>query len=347
MYSIDVLKENSNIWDLFTRKEEYNPVIVDKYKRFPYYASIDRDIFEPRVSQFLTERGLDIEYPNKAKFAVCLSHDVDTIYQEGWRKGVETFKSIKSLDLSQSLQHLLQFRARKMPFCNFREIVELEERFGASSTFYFLALNTQDADFNYDVADLTHEFEFLLENGAEIGLHGGHNAYNRVDVLINEKERLERTLGEKVRGYRNHFLRFIVPDTWEILQDAGFQHDSTFGYADCVGFRNGMCHPFRPYNLTTDRVIDIIELPLVIMDDTLFNSYMHLDADSAWNLTRDLINKTEKNHGVITILWHNYAFISKFYAKFYEKILDFCRIKNAWMTNAGEIASFWREHAQI
>jgi hypothetical protein len=194
--------------------------------------------------------------------------------------------------------------------------------------------------------DLVGEFEFLLEKGAEIGLHGGHNAFNSIDQLINEKKRLERTLGKKVQGYRNHFLRFIIPDTWENLRGAGFLHDSTLGYPDCAGFRNGMCHPFRPYNLNKKRVIDIIEIPLIIMDWTLFGC-MNLDVDTAWNLTKDLINKTEKNHGVITFLWHNDWFTSKIHAKFYERILDFCAKKNAWMTNAGEIAAFWRDNAQI
>jgi hypothetical protein len=71
---------------------------------------------------------------------------------------------------------------------------------------------------------------------------------------------------------------------------------------------------------------------------------MRLDAGTAWNLTKDLITKTEKNHGVITILWHNTSFTSPVQAKFYEKILDFCKTKKAWMTNAGEIASFWKDN---
>jgi peptidoglycan/xylan/chitin deacetylase (PgdA/CDA1 family) len=347
MNIIDILQENSNIWDLFTRKEEYNPKIKDEYNRFRFYASKERDIFKPLVSQFLTERGFNIEYPDGAKFAVCLSHDVDAIYKEGWKKGLDTFRSMKSLDLTQSLHKIKEFRSRKMPYCNLQQIVELEERYDASSTFYFLALNPQDVDFNYDVADLRTEFDFLQEKGAEIGLHGGHSAYNTFDKLINEKKRLERMLGKRITGYRNHFLRFIVPDTWKILHDAGFQHDSTLGYPDCVGFRNGMCHPFSPYNLNTNKIIDIIEIPLIIHDTTLFDGYMRLDADTAWDLTKDLITITEKNNGVITFLWHNTTFASPVHAKFYEKILDFCKTKKAWMTNAGEIAAFWKANVQM
>ena len=53
-------------------------------------------------------------------------------------------------------------------------------------------------------------------------------------------------------------------------------------------FRNGMCHPFRPFNLQTGKAVDIIEIPQVIMDDSLFDTYMRLDPDHAWEInTRD------------------------------------------------------------
>lgn len=48
----DKLKENEELWDLFTRKEEYSVTFRDAYERFPYYLSSHRNIFEPRVSKF-------------------------------------------------------------------------------------------------------------------------------------------------------------------------------------------------------------------------------------------------------------------------------------------------------
>ena len=95
-----------------------------------------------------------------------------------------------------------------------------------------------------------------------------------------------------------------MPTTWELLRTAGFKYDTTFGYADCVGFRNGMCHPFQPFNLNTDQYIDIWEIPLTIMDKTLL-SYMELDMATSWEITKRLIDTTEELGGVITVLWHN------------------------------------------
>lgn len=36
---IEVLKQNEELWDLFTRREEYNPLFLDQYDRIPYYLS--------------------------------------------------------------------------------------------------------------------------------------------------------------------------------------------------------------------------------------------------------------------------------------------------------------------
>ena len=91
---IEKLKQNKELWELFTRQEEYNPTILDKYQRFPYYLSKHRNIFEPEVSKFLVKNGLNVEYPDGRKFAVCLTHDVDVIYTS---KLNTIYHAIKSL----------------------------------------------------------------------------------------------------------------------------------------------------------------------------------------------------------------------------------------------------------
>lgn len=67
----------------------------------------------------------------------------------------------------------------------------------------------------------------------------GTSLTTALKILKKKKRRLEEVLGKKVVGYRNHYLRFRVPDTWELLSKAGFKYDTTFGYSDCAGFRNG------------------------------------------------------------------------------------------------------------
>jgi hypothetical protein len=103
-----------------------------------------------------------------------------------------------------------------------------------------------------------------------------------------------------------------------------------------------MSHPFKPFNLTTGEEVEILEIPLMIMDGTLYD-YMKLDVGSAWDVTKQLIDAVERHHGVMTILWHNTSMIDE-KLKFYKKFLEYCYEKNAWMTSGEEIWRWWDKY---
>lgn len=337
---IEALKSDESLWELFTKKEEYTPLPLDKYQRFPYYLSKHRNVLEPKVSDFLIQNGLKVEYPNDKKFAVCLTHDIDIVYFSKLKIAYEVVQSLRKRQISKSLKILLSRVNKKFnSLWNFSKIMDLEQKYGAKSTFYLLALDESDLDFNFRIEDLKNELRNIIDNGWEVGLHGGHKAYNNLNEIKKEKERVEKVIGKKTIGYRNHYLRFQVPKTWELLKEAGFKYDTTFGYADCVGFRNGMCHPFKPFNLNTNKYIDILEIPLTIMDCTL-DGYMRLDMKNAWEITKRLVDTVEKLKGVITILWHNTYMVHEM-LELYEEILKYCHKRNAWMTSGEEIWRWW------
>lgn len=331
----EILQQDQDIWDLFTRKEEYTNPLRDQYGRFPYYASRNRDIFEPRVSQYLVEHGYQVNYPDDAPFAVCLTHDIDAIYQSIASKGLNAYHLFKQGNSPGALKKLFQMRSRKLPFFNFSSIMDLEEKYGAKSTFFFKADRPGDQEYTYNIEDVETEVGAIIDRGWEVGLHGGHSTYLNPGEMKEKRERLEKVTGKPVIGYRNHYLRFLVPETWEYLSQAGFRYDSTLGYADCAGFRNGMCHPFRPFNLNMGKEIDILEIPLVVMDRTL-DSYMRMDTKIGWEVIQKLIDTVEKCHGIFTILWHNAYTVGENF-KLYEKVLQYCDEKKAWMTNGEEI----------
>ena len=82
--------------------------------------------------------------------------------------------------------------------------------------------------------------------------------------------------------------------------------------------------------------IDIIEIPLTVMDKTL-NNYMRLDLCNTWGIVNKLIDTVERCQGVITILWHNDMFVTGGMGELYERILQYCHEKNAWITSAENI----------
>jgi peptidoglycan/xylan/chitin deacetylase (PgdA/CDA1 family) len=334
--------KDRELWELFTKKEEYDPIFLDKYGRFPYYLSNQRNVFEPEVSDFLIKNGMNPEYPEGKKFAVCLTHDIDFVYTGMLNTATRTVKALKKGQfLEASILPFSRINKKWNPLWNFRKTMELEETYGAKSTFYFLTLDPGNQDFTFSIEEMEDELSHILDDGWEVGLHGGHEAYNNPTEVRRKKRRLEKVLKNEVKGYRNHYLRFKTPQTWEMLSEAGFNYDSTFGYHDCAGFRNGMCHPFIPYNLNSGTEIDILEIPLNIMDTTLF-SHMNLDLKEAWKLTEKIILTTESYRGVLTILWHN-TNMQGDYLEFYKKILQYCAQKDAWMTSGVQIYDWWKK----
>jgi hypothetical protein len=59
-------------------------------------------------------------------------------------------------------------------------------------------------------------------------------------------------------------------------------------------------------------------------------------------LAKMLIDTVEKHNGIITILWHNTYMVDD-KLKFYEKILNYCYEKKAWMTSGEEIRDEWKK----
>jgi peptidoglycan/xylan/chitin deacetylase (PgdA/CDA1 family) len=340
---IDLLRAEPELWDRFTRKEEYSQHFRDKFDRFPYFLSSCRSVFNPSVSDFLMKNGYAPEYPGEEKFAVCLTHDIDVLFKPFVVKGRSVIRSMYKGDRKGILDNLRKITDKKVPYCNFDSIMDLEEKYGAKSSFYFLT-SPEDPDY-YAIDEFEDELNNIHDRGCEIGLHGGHQAYASYERICKEKRRLEEVLGKPVAGYRNHFLRFLIPDTWEYLATAGFAYDSTLGYADCVGFRNGMCHPFRPYHLGIGSEIDIIEIPLIVMDNTLFHNFMRLDHRTAMDVINQLIDKVASCRGVFTLLWHNSSLLEGTPERsMYEEILHYCFEKGAWMTSGEEIARWWRKN---
>jgi len=335
------LKQEKELWNLFTKSEEYNFYIPDKYDRFCYYLSQYRNIFEPQVSKFLIQNDYDISYPDDKKFAVCLTHDIDILYLPKFTTIFDSYKSLIKGQVKNSYTLLRYLINKKYSSCwNIKEIIKLEERYNTNSSFYFLVLDKNEIDFNFNIEDLEPDLKYIIDKGCEVGLHGGFSEYNNLEKIKEKKMRLEKVIDKKVIGFRNHYLKFKVPDTWEVLCKAGFKYDTTFGYVDCAGFRNGMCHPFKPFNIQTDREIDIFEIPLIIMDSTLFD-YMQLDMAGAWKIIKLLIDTVEKYNGVITILWHNTNMVNEKYI-LYEKILSYCADRNAWCTTCNSIVDWWQ-----
>ena len=150
------LKANKDLWGLFTSLEEYNTQLLDRYQRFPYSFSKQKDVFEPSVSAFLINNGLKTNYPNGKKFAVCLTHDIDSVYFPFITIGNEIIQALlqkkvgKSLNIAVTsiVKFLLSVVKKDFnPARNFNRIIDLEKNMAlnpASTSFCPVMINHED-----------------------------------------------------------------------------------------------------------------------------------------------------------------------------------------------------------
>lgn len=343
MTQFDSLKQDQGLWETYVNGME-GPGAESKYTGF------DRSkVMTPIVSEHLIKRGYHISYPNNKKFAICLTHDVDDIYPPLSHRVLSGLYSLKGRDWIGFKKHIFWKMTGKQesPYINFQKIMELEKKYKAKSTFYFITAKQDPRRFRYNIEDIADEVKSIARSGWEVGLHGGYDSFNDIDAIKREKSRLESVLGREVVGYRNHYLRFRIPNTWEHLEKCGFKYDTTYGYSNMIGFRNGMCHPFRPYHMQRRQWMDIYELPLHVMESALFD---FAKPDEAWELIKGLLEKVESNKGVITVLWHNNVFSFPFrdrWAQVYEKILQYGMERDAWMASGEEIYKWWVENGYL
>jgi hypothetical protein len=309
---------------LLSRWEETQPEPRDMHGRFPAAASVAARcgfLDLPIVDQYalILRQWVDRLVPDlihrSGSFEVRLSHDIDAVSVPqrfgGWMRrmvGDLIKRRDPTLALSDVRQALVQWRhpERVWESCGIERLVQLSTAHGFRSAFYFMATKPASIESDYDVAalPLRHCIAELRKRSFEIGLHAGYNTLGEPLRLAEEKRRLDAITGETALGGRQHYLRFRVPATWRHWEDAHLTYDSTLGYADDEGFRCGTCHAFSPFDVDEDRILRIVEIPLIVMDATL-RSYRQLTPQQACDRIELLARRCRDVEGTFTLLWHN------------------------------------------
>jgi uncharacterized protein DUF7033 len=314
---------------MLTRYEELVVDDRDGYGRFPAAASVAARhgfLGTPIVDAYveLLWETLQRAWPRLQRkpraFAVLLTHDVDdplATLEHGPLDAARAFGGdlVRRRDPRLALRRgrsLLGDR-RADPHNTFDFLMDVSERYGLRSAFYFLAHRDQDA--RDDGAYLFEDpwvgalIGRIARRGHEVGLHPSWCTYRDAARTAEELGRLQRVAAAQgVRqdewGGRQHFLRWANPDTWRNWEAAGLSYDCTLGYSEAVGFRTGTCHPYRVFDLQDRRALALREMPFQVMDVTLLSA-MGLTPDAARDAVLDIASECRRYGGRLGLLWHN------------------------------------------
>jgi len=270
------------------------------------------------ASRYLGRSEVDL-FGAPPKPEIVMTHDVDavvkTIPLRVKQSAFHTFNALRSLrrgriqDAQRKGTAALRFFLRSGNLWNFDAMKDLEERFGIRSQFNFYGGRTGwmrrprrvliDPGYDVNDAKLRAEIRRLHDGGWTIGLHQSFDAWRDEGIMSEERLTLERAAGTRVVSCRQHWLRFSFESTWLAQSRAGFVLDSTLGFNDRPGFRNGAALRIRPLM----NAPSFEALPMVLMDSHLYD-YHEMTNDERGGEIRKWVDEIRAVQGTATVLWH-------------------------------------------
>ena len=276
--------------------------------------------------------------PDSYSFIVWLTHDVDRVSKTFFHTLFYSFKE------RRFIYHLNSLFSRENSYWNFNRFMELETRYGAKSTSFFLNETMKPNAFEFK-SQIICRGRYSLEEpqiqkiimdmdkaGWEIGLHGSFLSYNNRLLLKSEKKDLEDILGHKIYSSRQHYWNREGSLTWQIQEEIGLKIDATFIKRHSIGFQTGFIFPFQP---NTSR--------LIVFPTSIMEAYLHEiapDIKDAKKHIDDLISQCIHKRTVLTSLWHNRLINPHefpYYYDTYEYFLKACKERGACFMLAKDI----------
>lgn len=271
----------------------------------------------PIVNEYLCllEKMLEhIGYPlpkKRRRFSVRLTHDIDYLFRYDLKNMCANLagdllhrKSIKAF--GHTLKNYLRFKQGKAkdPFDTFDWFMDLSESCGLKDEFYFKAAIQGEYDCTYDVRDgrVKQIMQHVIERGHEVGFHPSKNTFHHPEQFEKEIGRL-RSLGFEIKGGRQHFLLYDLPETMRTWSENGLEYDTGLGFYARVGFRCGCCFSYPYWDVEQRKELPIIVRPMTIMEGTLFTQ--DASVESLKEKMCALVDVVKQYEGEFVFLWHN------------------------------------------
>ena len=293
------------LFGIATLKREIDSGLRDRHGRFDEDHSPwpgDRPViwdFATELRRQLQDAHLPAPSP-PSTFRVFFTHDVDrTTDMEPVMLFKWFLRTLKLVPPDSQLKH---------PFAPHRitslveRLLEIEAAMGISSWTFCLAgpYSIREGGSRYDSnwPSARRIFRAIRNHHGHIGLHGSFYAHEQ-DAYERERRRLENACGTPVVSHRNHYLRFDSSRLWTQLEQAGIQLDMSIGYVRRIGFRSGLCHAYRPYDLLRQKPANVIEVPMIFMEN-----YDYLELDPTLAYVASQLQIVKQAGGCVSILLH-------------------------------------------
>jgi peptidoglycan/xylan/chitin deacetylase (PgdA/CDA1 family) len=281
-------------------------------------------------------------WPEDARFAVAVSHDIDIAR----RRIPGSLRLLFKRDLpggfgglADSLLSALGLRYN--PYDAIPEWIKMENELGIKSTFFIFAGNRRHPlDPVYSLKTLSAGINALKKNGFEIALHTSIACHSG-DGIPESLSALSEYAAARIQGLRPHYLSVFFPEYWKAAGQSGIAYSSALGFDDRIGFYDGIDLPFIPFDKTGDSSIDLVEIPIGIMDCGLIGDNP-ATSDEVIRRGIELIDKTAQTGGLLALDWHQRTFYNRDYpgwAQLFLRLVRYAKDKGAYFDKMSNLAS--------
>ncbi len=310
---------------LISRYEEYLPFIADEHNRFPAkqsFAFKNGVLQKPLVNIYAghIESLLKEKYPNlkftKPSYKFINTVDIDNAFAFKGKGLVRTLggfgKDLIGFNIRESISRLRSvFGLNQDPFSTFDYQQSLQDKYNYKTIYFALfgAISKYDRSLSLQSLRL-HRHLKSINDFCDMGIHPSYRSNSDFKIAQEEHKSLEEVLNRTVTKSRQHFLKMRFPQTYRNLLDMDITDEYSMGYADEVGFRAGICSPFRFYDLEYEVETPLVVHPFSFMDGT-FIYYQKKSKEEAWEDISRMIAIHKKYNGQFIPIWHYRVFSEK------------------------------------
>lgn len=305
---------------LISRYEEYLPHLKDEFGRYTAEESLayknnflDQpvvDIWAYKFKAILQATYPDFSFPEQ-KYTVIPVIDVPMAYEyklKGIMRTVGgTFKdffTFKFRRLYERYSVLTGFK--RDPLDNYKYIINKQKASKYKFVFFFLLgdFSTYDKNINPQ----KQKFISLIKHIADyckIGIKTSFFALTNLDLLKEEKTRMEGIINNAIVGSRHSFSKVNLPESYRNLVELEIPEDYTMGYVNHLGFRAGTCTPFLFYDVDFEVQTPLKIVPYQALDFAFLKYHSLLDKQQS---LKRLIKSIKNVNGTFVPVFHNYTF---------------------------------------
>jgi len=185
------------------------------------------------------------------------------------------------------------------------------------------SFSIHDEKYKWNSKFMKYYLQECNDNNIKIGLHLSYNTGASPDLLKKEindfKIKKFNLHNNSANCIRHHYLRLNPSYSFKLMNDLGFEMDSSKGFADEIGFKSSICFPYRTFDIINREALDLFEMPFMVMDRALISNERKFNDTKLFSL----IDEVKKFNGTFVYLAHNCELGYKKWQKKLLKLINY------------------------